>query len=99
MNYNVVQVAVTKGTYESNPDGVLTKVGNDKYTLEDATAKWHTTCVALKNDADTYKYKCAVIDSQLNIVDTLVEFRDKGTMPQPTPPEPEPQPETELEGE
>ena len=78
MNYSVIQNAVTTATQEQFPDGILSKIGNDKYTLDEAQTKWHQTCVALENDADTLKYKCAVVDSQLNIVDGMSEFKDKG---------------------
>ena len=81
MNYSVLQNAVTKNTYEQYPDGILTKVGNDKYTFDEAQKKWHQTCTALESDNDTYKYKCAVVDSNLNIVGNLVEFKDKGVQP------------------
>lgn len=85
MSYAVIQNAITKDNHEKNPDGLITKVGNDSYpTIEDARTKWHQQCVSLKNDADTYCYKCAVVDSQLNIVDNLTEFKDKRTA-QPTP--------------
>ena len=78
MNYSVLQNAVTKQTQAQYPDGIITKVGNDKYTKDEAQTKWHQTCVALESDADTLKYKVAVVDSQLNIVDGLSEFKDKG---------------------
>ena len=77
MNYSVLQNAVTTQTQEQYPDGIITKIGNDKYTLDEAQKKWHQTCVALESDADTLKYKVAVVDSQLNIVDGMSEFKDK----------------------
>lgn len=77
MSYAVIQVAVTKATQEQFPDGLITKVGNDSYDLDGAIAKWHQQCLLLKNDADTYRYKCAVVDSQLNVVDNYVEFNNK----------------------
>lgn len=77
MNYSVLQNAVTKGTQEQYPDGIITKVGNDKYTKEEARDKWHAQCRALSADADTIKYKVAVVDSQLNVVDNLVEAVEK----------------------
>ena len=86
MSYAVIQNAITKDTQEQSPDGLISKVGNDSYpTIDDARTKWHQQCVSLKNDADTYCYKCAVVDSQLNIVNNLVEFNDKRTPVQPTP--------------
>lgn len=85
MSYAVIQNAVTKDTQVQFPDGLITKVGNDSYDLNGAINKWHNQCVLLESDADTYKYKCAVIDSNLNIVNNLVEFKDKGTTPQPEP--------------
>ena len=85
MSFCVLQSAITKDNIEKNPDGLVTKVGNDSYpTIEDARTKWHQQCVSLKNDADTYCYKCAVVDSNLNIVNNLVEFNDK-RIAQPTP--------------
>ena len=85
MSFCVLQSAITKDTQEQSPDGLITKVGNDSYpTIDDARTKWHQQCVSLKNDADTYCYKCAVVDSNLNIVNNLVEFNDKGVA-QPTP--------------
>ena len=92
MSYAVIQNAITKDTQEQFPDGLISKVGNDSYpTIDDARTKWHQQCVSLKNDADTYCYKCAVVDSNLNIVNNLSEFKDK-RIAQPTPehtPEPE----------
>ena len=89
MSYSVIQNAITKDNQEKNPDGLITKVGNDSYpTIDDARTKWHQQCVSLKNDADTYCYKCAVVDNQLNIVDNLSEFKDKRiAQPEPTPAE------------
>lgn len=85
MSYAVIQNAITKDTQEQFPDGLITKVGNDSYpTIDDARGMWHNQCLSLKNDADTYCYKCAVVDSNLNIVDNLSEFKDKRTA-QPTP--------------
>jgi len=89
MSYAVIQNAITKDNIEQFPDGLISKVGNDSYpTIDDATTKWHQQCVSLKNDADTYCYKCAVVDSNLNIVNNLWEFKDKRTaqpIPEPTP--------------
>ena len=89
MSFCVLQSAITKATQEQFPDGIITKVGNDSYpTIDDATTKWHQQCVSLKNDADTYCYKCAVVDSNLNIVNNLSEFKDKRVaqpVPEPTP--------------
>ena len=82
MNYSVLQNAVTASTQEQYPDGIITKVGNDKYTKEEARDKWHTQCHSLTGDASTLKYSCAVVDSQLNIVDGLYEFKDKGAQAQ-----------------
>ena len=78
MSYAILQVAITKQTQEQFPDGLITKVGNDSYDLDGAITKWHQQCNALRGDADTLKYKVAVVDSQLNIVDNLVEYNDKG---------------------
>ena len=83
MNYNVLQNAITTQTQEQFPDGVISKVGNDKYTKDEAITKWHQQCAALRNDADTLCYKCEVIDSQLNVVDDCVEFVDKRPQPEP----------------
>ena len=83
MSYAVIQVAITKGTQEQFPDGLITKVGNDSYDLNGAITKWHQQCNALRGDADTYKYKVAVVDSNLNVVGNYVEFNDKGVA-QPT---------------
>ena len=83
MSYAILQVAVTKQTQEQFPDGLITKVGNDSYDLNGAITKWHQQCNALRGDADTYKYKVAVVDSNLNVVDNYVEFNDKGVA-QPT---------------
>ena len=86
MRYYVLQNAVTKNSVsKGNYDGdvAITKESDNK---EDGRAQWHTQCVSLKNDADTYKYKCELVDSQLNVVDDLIEVYDKGTTP--TPPEP-----------
>ena len=95
MSYAILQSAITKDTQEQFPDGLISKVGNDSYDLDGATTKWHQQCVSLKNDADTYCYKCAVVDSNLNIVNNLSEFKDKRTPVQPTPPEPTPEPTEE----
>lgn len=84
MNYNVIQNAITTATQEKFPDGIISKVGSDSYTKNDAITKWHQTCAALRNDADTLCYKCEVIDSQLNVVDNkYVEFVDKRPQPEP----------------
>ena len=83
MSYAVLQNAITKNTQEQFPDGLITKVGNDSYDLNGAITKWHQQCNALRGDADTYKYKVAVVDSNLNVVDNYVEFNDKGVA-QPT---------------
>lgn len=83
MNYNVIQNAITTQTQEQFLDGIITKVGNDKYTKEEARDKWHTQCHLLTGDADTLLYTCAVVDSQLNIVDGLYEFKDKRQTPTP----------------
>ena len=89
MSYAVIQNVVTSATQEQFPDGLITKVGNDSYpTIDDARGMWHSQCLSLKNDVDTYCYKCAVVDSQLNIVDNLSEFKDKRIaqpIPEPTP--------------
>lgn len=77
MNYSVIQNVVTTQTQAEYPDGILTKVGNDKYTKDEAQKKWHQQCVALESDADTLKYYCAVIDSQLVVDPKLNEFKDK----------------------
>ena len=82
MSYAVIQNAITKATQEQFPDGLITKVGNDSYNLDGAITKWHQQCNALRGDADTYKYKVAVVDSQLNVVGNYVEFNDKGVQPQ-----------------
>jgi hypothetical protein len=81
MSYIVLQNAITTQTQEQFPDGLITKVGNDSYDLDGAITKWHQQCNALRGDADTYKYKVAVVDSQLNIVGNYVEFNDKGVQP------------------
>jgi hypothetical protein len=96
MSYAVIQNAITEATQEQFPDGLITKVGNDSYpTIEDARGMWHSQCLSLKNDAGTLCYKCVVVDSQLNIVDNLSEFKDKRiAQPEPTP-EPTPEPEEE----
>lgn len=78
MAYSILQNAVTTQTQEQFPDGLITKVGADSYDLDGAITKWHQQCNALRGDADTLKYKVAVVDSQLNIVDNLVEYNDKG---------------------
>ena len=78
MSFCVLQSAVTKATQEQFPDGLITKVGEDSYDLNGAITKWHNQCNALRGDADTLRYKCAVVDSNLNIVNNLVEFNDKG---------------------
>ena len=85
MSYAILQVAVTKDTQEQFPDGLITKVGNDSYDLDGAITKWHQQCNALRGDADTYKYKVAVVDSNLNVVGNYVEFNDKGVQPTPEP--------------
>ena len=84
MSYAVIQNAITTQTQEQFPDGLITKVGNDSYDLDGAITKWHQQCNALRGDADTYKYKVAVVDSNLNVVGNYVEFNDKGVV-QPTP--------------
>lgn len=84
MSYAVIQNAITTQTQEQFPDGLITKVGNDSYDLNGAITKWHQQCNALRGDADTYKYKVAVVDSNLNVVGNYVEFNDKGVV-QPTP--------------
>lgn len=84
MSYAVIQNAITKATQEQFPDGLITKVGNDSYDLDGAITQWHQQCNALRGDADTYKYKVAVVDSNLNVVGNYVEFNDKGVA-QPTP--------------
>ena len=89
MSFCILQNVVTSATQEQFPDGLISKVGNDSYDYDGAVTKWHNQCVALKNDAGTLKYKCAVVDSQLNIVDNLVEFKDKGVA------QAEPEPETQ----
>ena len=83
MSYAVIQNVITTATQEQFPDGLITKVGNDSYDYDGAVTKWHNQCVSLKNDTGTLKYKCAVVDSNLNIVGNLVEFKDKGVA-QPT---------------
>lgn len=93
MSYAILQVAITTQTQEQFPDGLITKVGNDSYDLNGAITKWHQQCVLLENDADTYCYKCAVVDSNLNIVNNLSEFKDK-RVAQPAP-EPKPEPTEE----
>lgn len=87
MSFCVLQSAVTKSTQEQFPDGLITKVGNDSYpTIESARLMWHNQCVSLKNDEGTLCYKCAVVDSNLNIVNNLVEFYDKRiAQVEPTP--------------
>lgn len=87
MSFCVLQVAITKATQEQFPDGLITKVGNDSYDLNGAITKWHQQCNALRGDADTYKYKVAIVDSNLNVVDNYVEFNDKGVQPAPEPEE------------
>lgn len=87
MSYAVIQNAITTQTQEQFPDGLITKVGNDSYDLDGAITKWHQQCNALRGDADTYKYKVAVVDSNLNIVGNYVEFNDKGVQPTPEPTE------------
>lgn len=101
MNYAVLQCAVTKQTQEQYPDGIITKVGNDKYTKDEAQTKWHQQCVALENDTDTLIYMVAVVDSQLNIVNGMSEFKKKAqSEPEPTPEvEPTSEPTSEVEGE
>jgi len=85
MNYNVLQCAITKQTQELFPDGIITKVGNDKYTLDGAINTWHQQCVLLRNDADTLCYTCKIIDSQLDAVGDYKEFNDKRQNPEPQP--------------
>lgn len=87
MSYAILQVAITKDAQEQFPDGLITKVGNDSYDLNGAITKWHQQCNALRGDADTYKYKVAVVDSNLNVVGNYVEFNDKGVQPTPEPTE------------
>lgn len=87
MSYAILQVAVTKDTQEQFPDGLITKVGNDSYDLNGAITKWHQQCNALRGDADTLRYKVAVVDSNLNVVGNYVEFNDKGVQPTPEPTE------------
>lgn len=77
MSYVILQNAITKDTQEQFPDGLITKVGNDSYDLDGAITMWHQQCNALRGDADTYKYKVAVVDSNLNVVGNYVEFNDK----------------------
>ena len=79
MSYIVLQNAITASTQEQFPDGLITKEGNDSYDLDGAIKKWHNQCVNLRNDAGTLKYKCAVVDSNLNVVGNYVEFNDKST--------------------
>ena len=78
MSYAILQNAITTQTQEQFPDGLITKVGNDSYDLDGAITKWHQQCTSLRADADTLRYKVAVVDSQLNIVGNYVEFNDKG---------------------
>ena len=85
MNYNVIQNAITTQTQEQFPDGIITKVGNDTYTKDEAIDKWHSQCHLLRNDADTLCFTCKVIDSQLDTV--IKEFVDKRPAPQPEPTE------------
>ena len=85
MNYNVIQNAITTATQEQFPDGIISKVGNDSYTLDGAITKWHQQCVALRNDADTLCYTCEIIDSQLDKVGVFKEFVDKRQNPTPAP--------------
>jgi hypothetical protein len=87
MSYAVLQNVITKQTQEQFPDGLITKVGNDSYDLDGAINKWHSQCLALDSDADTLRYKVAVVDSQLNIVGNCVQFKDKGVQPTPEPTE------------
>lgn len=75
MNYNVIQNAITKQTQEQFPDGIISKVGNDSYTQDEAIDKWHSQCHLLRNDVDTLCFTCKVIDSQLDTV--ITEFFDK----------------------
>ena len=75
MNYNVIQNAITTQTQEQFPDGIISKVGNDKYTKDEAIDKWHSQCHLLRNDEDTLCFTCKVIDSQLDMV--ITEFVDK----------------------
>lgn len=77
MSFCVLQSAVTKATQEQFPDGLITKVGNDSYDLDGAITKWHNQCNALRGDADTLRYKVAVVDSNLNVVGNYTEFNDK----------------------
>ena len=81
MSYAVIQNAITKDNIDKHPDGLISKVGNDSYDLNGAITKWHQQCNALRGDADTYKYKVAVVDSNLNVVGNYVEFNDKGVQP------------------
>ena len=83
MNYNVIQNAITTATQEQFPDGIISKVGNDKYTFEEARNKWHQQCVLLDNDADTLCYTCMIIDSQLDTVGGYKQFVDKRPAPEP----------------
>ena len=78
MAYAVIQNAVTKATQGQFPDGLITKVGEDSYDLNGAITKWHNQCNALRGDSDILRYKCAVVDSNLNVVGNYVEFNDKG---------------------
>lgn len=87
MSYAVIQNAITKDTQEQFPNGLISKVGNDSYDLDGAITKWHQQCNALRGDADTLRYKVAVVDSNLNIVANYVEFNDKGVQPTPEPKE------------
>lgn len=87
MAYCILQNAITKDTQEQFPDGLITKVGNDSYDLNGAITKWHQQCNALRGDADTLRYKVAVVDSNLNVVGNYVEFNDKGVQPTPEPTE------------
>ena len=78
MAYAIIQNAITKSTQEQFPDGLISKVGNDSYDYDGAVTKWHNQCNALRGDANTLRYKVAVVDSNLNIVGNYVEFNDKG---------------------
>lgn len=87
MNYNVIQNAITKDKEAEFPDGIITKVGNDKYDLDEAITKWHNQCAALRNEADVLCYTCEIIDSQLDKVGNYKEFVDKRQNPTPEPTE------------
>ena len=87
MNYNVVQNAVTaQSVAQGNYEGVMTIASEWGDNLDGAIKSWHDTCRILSGDEDTYKYKCVIMDNQLDVVGDFTEFVDKGTIP--TPPEP-----------